>query len=52
MNLVHFIVPQSAVQNLDFLRRLISEVRGEFPAADMDRLRMLRTNQASEVKNQ
>lgn len=32
---------QAAIQNLDFLRRLIAETRGEVPAADMERLRML-----------
>ena len=31
---------QAAIQNLDFLRRLIAETRGDVPADDMERLRM------------
>lgn len=31
---------QAAIQNLDFLRQLIAETRGDVPAADMERLRM------------
>lgn len=31
---------QAAIQNLDFLRRLIAETRAEVPADDMQRLRM------------
>ena len=30
-----------AIQNLDYLRRLIAEVRGEDPILDMLRLRMM-----------
>jgi hypothetical protein len=30
-----------AIQNLDYLRQLIAEVRGEVPYLDMLRLRML-----------
>lgn len=32
---------QAAIQNLDFLRQLIAEARGDVPALDMLRLRML-----------
>lgn len=31
----------AAIQNLEFLRRLIDEVRGDTPIMDMLRLRML-----------
>ena len=31
----------SAIQNLDYLRQLIAEVRGENPYLDMLRLRMM-----------
>ena len=31
---------QAAIQNLDFLRRLIAEARAAAPADDMERLRM------------
>jgi len=32
---------ESAIQNLEYLRQLIAEVRGESPYLDMERLRML-----------
>ena len=32
---------EAAIQNLEFLRRLIAEVRGDAPIMDMLRLRML-----------
>lgn len=32
---------ESAIQNLEFLRQLIAEVRGDRPLMDMLRLRML-----------
>ncbi len=32
---------QAAIQNLDFLRQLIAESRGDVPSEDMARLRML-----------
>lgn len=32
---------ETAIQNLEFLRRLIAEVRGDMPLMDMLRLRML-----------
>jgi len=32
---------QAAIQNLDFLRQLIAETRGDIPSMDMLRLRML-----------
>jgi hypothetical protein len=32
---------QAAIQNLDFLRRLIAESRSENPYEDMERLRMI-----------
>ena len=32
---------QAAIQNLDFLRRLIAEARADRPYEDMERLRML-----------
>lgn len=31
---------QPAIQNLDFLRQLIAETRGDVPAMDMAKLRM------------
>lgn len=52
MDLHRFIVPQTAIQNLDFLRRLITELRGELPYADMEKLRMLRTSQSDDAGNQ
>lgn len=32
---------QPSIQNLDYLRQLIQEVRGQSPMGDMQRLRML-----------
>jgi hypothetical protein len=32
---------QAAIQNLDYLRQLIAETRGDVPYDDMERLRML-----------
>jgi len=32
---------QAAIQNLDFLRQLIAELRAEQPSEDMETLRML-----------
>ena len=34
---------EAAIQNLDFLRRLITESRAEIPAMDSQRLRMLKS---------
>ena len=30
-----------AIQNMDYLRQLIAQVRGELPSADAERLRMI-----------
>lgn len=46
---------QPAIQNLDYLRRLIKEVRQDRPAVDMQRIRMFNglgigTNQVQQKK--
>jgi hypothetical protein len=41
MDEILFLMSDSAVQNLDFLRQLIAESRQENPYADMAKLRML-----------
>lgn len=43
MDLITYLLmtEQPAVQNLDYLRQLIQEARGQAPMADMEKLRML-----------
>lgn len=36
-----YLMSEPAIQNLDFLRRLIAEARQESPQEDAERLRML-----------
>lgn len=42
MDLLDFLMTEGpAIQNLDFLRQLIAETRGDQPMVDMAKLRML-----------
>jgi hypothetical protein len=42
--LLQLMSEQPAIQNLEFLRQLIAETRGDVPSADMAKLRMYQGN--------